>query len=289
MFVAALLIREGLMSIHDLFDHVSDHLTRCPGTKFNYGQLSPCGEEIDALRQKHEDEMKKRIRLAKTTAADKENALANAPVLSQSDDRDFGSRRPPPLQTTQASAPAKPIKEPRVLDELNQHRDLAIALLSVGALRPALFLTTKHPWLVSRYPQLADILLKQLDYSIEPVYRNFSPKTKEPEAAQVYSKALKNADGGKLPKTKLTMTFPPPPASGEIQQVFFFQQWMERIPVSQTTEEMQLIVDPMLRIVGVHAYRYLPLFLKLCRVARHEYAGEVRLMCQHNAIRTYFC
>jgi THO complex subunit 2 len=287
VFVAALLIREGLMSIHDLFDHVSHRLAKFPGTKFNYWQLSPSGEEMDALRQKHEDEMKKRIRLAKTTAADKENALASAPVLSQSDDRDFGSRRPPPpSQTTQASAPVKPIKEPRVLEELNQHRDLAVALLSVGALRPALFLTTMHPWLVSRYPQLADILLKQLEYSIEPVYRSFSPKTKEPEAAQVYSKALKNADGGKLPKTKLTMTFPVPPASGDIQQVFFFQQWMERIPVSQTTEEMQLIVDPMLRIVGVHAYRCLPLFLKLCRIARHEYANEVRLMCQHNAIRT---
>lgn len=219
--------------------------------------------------------MRKRIRLAKTTAADKDNALASAPVLSQSDDRDFTSRRPPPSQTMQASVPVKPIKEPRILDELNQHRDLAIALLSVGALRPALFIITRHPWLTSRYPQLADIMLKHLEYSIDPVYRSLSPKTKDPDAAQVYNKPLRSAVDGKSQKTKLTMTFPVPPATGDTEQVFFFQQAMERIPVCQSADDLPFIVGPMMKIIGIHAYRHLPLFLKLGRIARDRYIDEV--------------
>lgn len=219
--------------------------------------------------------MKKRIRLARTTAADKDNALASAGVLSQADDREYSSRRPPPPPQPTA-APVKPIKEPKILDELNQHRDLTIALLSVGALRPALFILTKHPWLISRYPQIADIMLKHLEYSIDPVYQAFSPAKQDPDAAAVYNTAMKHPENTKSSKIKSTMIFPVPPPTSETEQAFFFPSWSERIPVCSSMEDLQSVVNPFLKIIGIHAYRSLPLYLKLCRIARHQFNAEVR-------------
>jgi THO complex subunit 2 len=231
---------------------------------------------MTTLQQKYEEEMKKRIRTVKTTAADKDNALANAPILSTMDDRDFSSRRPPPpSQTVNAAAPTKVIKEPKTVDELNQHRDLAIALLSIGALRPGLFLLTKHPWLSSRYPQLADILLNHLELSIGPVYELLSPSAKDPESAAAYATPLKRTGNNKGPQVKPTMTFPVPPSTKDTQLMFFYPQYVERIPICSNVDEFPSVVGPMLRIIGAHGYRHLPVFIKLCRIGRVSRQDQV--------------
>ena len=103
-----------------------------------------------ALRQKYEDEMKKRIRTVKTTAADKDNALANAPVLSTVDDRDFSSRRPPPpTQTTTVAPITKIAREPKVIDDpvitaiaQRVHKTPAQVVLAWAVQRGTAFLTT---------------------------------------------------------------------------------------------------------------------------------------------------
>jgi THO complex subunit 2 len=231
---------------------------------------------MTTLRQKYEEEMKKRIRTVKTTAADKDNALANAPVLSTVDDRDFSSRRPPqPSQTAGTAVAAKVIKEPKTIDELNQHRDLAIALLSVGALRPGLFLLTKHPWLSSRYPQLADILLNHLELSINPVYAPLSPAVKDPESAAAYAAPLKRPGSDKGSQIKPTTTFPVPPPTKDTQLAFFFPQYAERIPVCSSVDDFPYVVGPMLCIIGAHGYRHLPVFIKLCRIGRASRQDQV--------------
>jgi THO complex subunit 2 len=241
-------------------------------------QLLPNTEGISTLRRRHEDEMKKRIRLARTTAADKDNALANAGVLSTLDDREFASRRPP-IPSQVAIAPAantvKVYKESKVMEEINQYRDLALALLSVGAIRPALFILTREEWLISRYPQLADILLNHLEYAVMPIYRNLSSSA-DIATTDLYSAARQRADGNKEPKIKLTMTFPVPPATSDLKQVFFFQHWMDRIPLCPDTSTLHCIVSAYLKIIGIHAYRSLPLFIKLCRIARSECQSQVR-------------
>jgi len=229
-----------------------------------------------ALRQKYEDEMKRRIRTVKTTAADKDNALANAPVLSTVDDRDFGSRRaPPPTQTTNVVPGTKVVKEHKINDELNQHRDLAVALLSVGALRPGLSLLTKHPWLSSRYPQLADIMLSHLELSIDPVYWSLSPAVKDPKLAATYAEPLKRPEKDKGPQIKFTMTFPVPPPTKDTQLLFFFPNFAERIPVCSSVDDFPQVVGPMLRIIGVHAHRHIPVFIKLCRIGRASRQEQV--------------
>lgn len=221
-----------------------------------------------ALQQKHEEEMRVRIRTVKTTAADKDNALANAPVLSTIDDRDFTSRRPPPSQPTAVATVTKAVKEPRPIDELNQHRDLAAALLSVGALRAGFFLLTKHPWLPSRYPQMADILLHHLEVSINPVYSALTSAAKNPETAAAYAAPLKRSEKESSTQVKPTMTLPVPPATKDTQLVFFFPQYTERIPICTNTDDFPSVVGPILRIIGAHGYRNLSVFIKLCRIGR---------------------
>ncbi|CAG7849120.1 THO complex subunit 2 [Serendipita indica DSM 11827] len=257
MFVTALLIREGHLSIADIYNH-----------------LSPDEAGMKALAEKQDAEMKKRIRIVKTTAADKDNALANAGVLSNLDDRDYLSRRQPQVSNPAPVSTTKAVKEVKVPEEITQHRDLAIALLSIGALRPAVAILTNHPWLTSRYPQIADILLKHLEYSIDPMYRSFSPATTHPEAAATYALPLNSINGGQNRKTKLTMTFPDPPPTPDTQQIFFYPRWTERVPLSTAQSDLEVFVEPMLRIIGVHAYRSIPLFVKLCRIAREQLKNE---------------
>lgn len=210
---------------------------------------------MTSLGEKHRDEMRKRIRLAKTTSADKDNALANAPVLSE----EMQSRRPVPAQPV----PVKSTKPaPKAPQENNQHRDLAIALLSVGALRQGLFILTQHPWLIDRYPQIADILLRHLDYSIDPVYRQFSPSTTavQPDAPPIDAR-----------KIRPTLIFPVPPATSSLEQVFFFPDWPERIPRCSSIDDLGTIGNHFLRLIGPHLYRYPVVFMKLCRIAHSEY------------------
>ncbi|KAG8791241.1 THO complex subunit 2, partial [Serendipita sp. 398] len=255
MFVIALLIREGLLTIDDIYYH-----------------LSPDEEGMSLLHTRHETEMKRRIRIAKTTAADKDNALANAPVLS-TDDRDYPPRRAPaPVPTVTA----KPIKEPKLPEEMNQHRDLTIALLSLGALRPALFILTKYPWLVSRYPQIADIMLRHLDHSIGPLYRSLPPIVADTEATEaLYGPSLRSSPEGKQSKIRATLTFPVPPPTSDTQYTFFYSQWTERIPTCSTTEDVENFLEPFLKIIGIHTYRFPSLFIKLCRIARFQLQSEM--------------
>ncbi|KAG8827201.1 THO complex subunit 2, partial [Serendipita sp. 399] len=255
MFVIALLIREGLFSINDIYLH-----------------LSPDEEGMSLLHTKHETEMRKRIRIAKTTAADKDNALANAPVLS-ADDREYNARRPPPAPVAPT---VKPIKEPKMPEEVNQHRDLVVALLSIGALRPALFVLTKHPWLVSRYPQIADIMLRHLDYSINPIYRSLPPIVADVAANDaIYGPSLQDPHAVKQVKLRPTLVFPVPPPTSDVQYTFFYGQWMERIPTCSTTEDIESFLEPFLKVVGIHAYRFPQLFIKLCRIARFQLQNEM--------------
>jgi len=233
-------------------------------------QLAPDKAGMDALGEKYAQSLKKRLVSVQTTSQDKNNALANAGTLTEDA---HGPVRPRP-QAAAPPAPPKPSKK-EVKVDLNSHRDFVISLLSVGALRPAMDVIGQYPWMLSKYPRIADILLFYVEYALTPVYGRCCPSPANSVALHAYSatKGQHDEEEPRIVKKHVTFTFPEPPPTLDVQQVYFYPAWSKFIPVCSTPEDIPLLVEPMLSIIGVQAFRNQQVIVKLCRLAKQQLDG----------------
>ncbi len=103
-------------------------------------QITPANEEMDAVHKKYLTACNSRI------AGAKMSALAMAAPLESSSS--YGGSK------TRNATPAE-AKKPEAIKEMpNQRLGLLHALLSVGALRPAISIISKFPWMVDAFPEL---------------------------------------------------------------------------------------------------------------------------------------
>lgn len=228
---------------------------------------------MDALGEKYAQSLKRRLVSVQTTSQDKNNALANAGTLT---DDTLGPVRPRP----QAGAPPPPSKSPKkkvVKVDLNSHRDFVISLLSVGALRPAMEAIGQYPWMLCKYPRIADILLFYVEYALAPVYGQCCPSPANSVAVLAYnaSKSQNDEEEPRVAKKHVTFTFPEPPPTLDVHQVYFYSEWPKFIPVCSTPEDIQFLIEPMLSIIGVQAFRNQQVIVKLCRLARQQLDGTM--------------
>lgn len=228
---------------------------------------------MDALGEKYTQSLKRRLVSVQTTSQDKNNALANAGTLT---DDTLGPVRPRP----QAAAPPPPSKPPKkkvVKVDLNSHRDFVISLLSVGALRPAMEAIGQYPWMLCKYPRIADILLFYVEYALAPVYGQCCPSPANSVAVLAYnaSKSQNDEEEPRVAKRHVTFTFPEPPPTLDVHQVYFYPEWPKFIPVCSTPEDIQFLIEPMLSIIGVQAFRNQQVIVKLCRLAKQQLDGTM--------------
>jgi THO complex subunit 2 len=180
------------------------------------------------------------------------------------------------VPVTKAKTPSTPkLAESR--ERSNQKVGTVSALLSIGALRPALFLLTKYPWMIDANPQLADLMIRILKHSISSLYES-TPVSKERISGFTQPRARYGA-GGLQPapprKPHLTYWAPTPPSTNVLDFVFFFPDWSERIPICSSMNDLVDVVEPLMRFIGVHISRD-PLFItKLLRLGRHQLATTV--------------
>ncbi|GJE84409.1 THO complex subunit 2 [Phanerochaete sordida] len=243
---AALLIREGFITLEDIYPH-----------------LSPTDDAMEAEHKKYLDSVTARIATAKVSML----AMA-APLESSS-----SSSGPKPRPATPA--------EPKAVEKevVNQKIGLLNALLSVGALRPGLALLSKYPWIVDASPDIADLLLRVCKHSIAPVYAthgagkesrpNFSGPKRRYGATGVASPPEK--------KPQLTLWAPTPPSTSATDFVFFFPDWTERVPVCNTHEDVVYVLEPMMRFVGLHIHRDLIFLAQFSRVGRAEVSATLAI------------
>jgi THO complex subunit 2 len=226
---------------------------------------------MDALNGKYAQSLKKRLLSVQTTSQDKNNALTNAGTLT---DDSLGPVRPRP-QAAAPPLPPKPSKKKEVSVDLNSHRDFVISLLSVGALRPAMEAIGQYPWMLRKYPRIADILLFYVEYALTPVYGQCCPSPANPVALHAYSatKGQHDEEDPRVVKKHITFTFPEPPPTLDVQQVYFYPAWSEFIPVCSAPEDIPFLVEPMLSIIGVQAFRSQQVIVKLCRLAKQQLDG----------------
>jgi THO complex subunit 2 len=153
----------------------------------------------------------------------------------------------------------------------NQKIGILHALLSIGALRPALAFLNKFPWAVDASPDIADLMLRILKHSIGSLYDS-SWNAKEPKTSFAVPKARFGASSvvaASERKPQLTVWAPTPPPTATINFVFFFPEWTERIPVCTTLEDLIDVTAPLMKFIGLHVSRdtiFLHKFLRLARI-----------------------
>ncbi|EJT97719.1 hypothetical protein DACRYDRAFT_72082, partial [Dacryopinax primogenitus] len=197
--MVAILIREGVVSLPALYPH-----------------LYPTEDDMKLLEERHQKNLKELSVPKRTT-----NALTRAAPLSEEPDRPGGYR---PRTTTAAAtaAPAVAPTGPRKAEPPNHKMGLLRALLSVGALRPALWILTKHPWMFGPYSALADLYLRLLQCSLEPLYSRISMETLHNSVVVDISTPSNNSGSSANPKHTITDLAPEPPRTAGTTFDFFY-------------------------------------------------------------------
>ncbi|OSX60384.1 hypothetical protein POSPLADRAFT_1058548 [Postia placenta MAD-698-R-SB12] len=239
--MAAILIREDFISLDELYPHIA-----------------PTEDGMDESYQRYLAKVKERISSAKLSQ------LALAAPLESTGSAPSRSR---PTASQEANKPSQPKELP------NQKVGLLNALLAIGALRPAIAVMTKYPWIVDAYPEIADLMLRVLKHSIGPLYESLFAKDKMPNCA--VPRARYGSSGvipAPEPKRVLTLWAPTPPRTSSIQFVFFFPEWVQRIPVCSSLDDLEDVAEPLLQFVGLHISREPAFITKLLRLARNHLA-----------------
>jgi THO complex subunit 2 len=182
--------------------------------------------------------------------------------------------------SSQVKAKAAPTQENRKIELKNTNQKIGLlhALLSVGALRPAFAILSKFPWVVDVFPELADLLLRILKHSIEPLYDSMANKQRN---ANFLKPRPRYAPSGTMQpaarKPLLTLWAPTPPSTSSSDFIFFFPDWADRIPKTSTLDDLEDVIEPIMRFVGIHISRDLLFLTKFLRLGRQHLQPTVRL------------
>ncbi|KAH9899792.1 transcription factor/nuclear export subunit protein 2-domain-containing protein [Cubamyces lactineus] len=237
--MTALLIREGFLRLEDLYPHVG-----------------PADDEMPNLHKAYLDNIEARIAGAKISQ------LAMAAPLESGGP---SNSKPKPA--------AAPEPKPEVKKEApNQKLGLLNALLAVGALRPAIAILSKFPWMVDAYPEIADLVIRVLKHSITPLYE--STVTARDKTASFTKPRARYGAAGVVPaperRPHLTLWAPTPPCTSTVEFVFFFPDWVRRVPMCTSYDDLIDVLEPLMRFIGLHVSRDPAFLTKFLRLGRHH-------------------
>ncbi|KAJ4472191.1 hypothetical protein J3R30DRAFT_1050732 [Lentinula aciculospora] len=175
-----------------------------------------------------------------------------------------------------ASAPEKAL-EPK--NPPNQKTGILVALLSVGAMKPAIAILSRFPWLVDAQADIADLLIRIMKLSISQLYDSLmDTKERNPDFTQPRPRFSGTRLSPPPPrKPVLSLLAPTPPSTSTVDFVFFFPDWNEQVPICTSLDDLIDVIEPLLRFIGLHVSRD-PLFLtKFVRLGRQQLLTTVRI------------
>ncbi|OLL27038.1 THO complex subunit 2 [Neolecta irregularis DAH-3] len=152
-----------------------------------------------------------------------------------------------------------------------QKISLLKSLLAVGALPESLFILSQYPWLPSFDPEIADLMNKLINHTIEPLYSTIRPLN----GLEIFSPKKRPTDkkAGELhlvdPAKPIGYRISNPLPKGPNER-FFYREWDQEIPVIHTFEEFHRVIVPLLRFPGCLLSRDVFLLHKLVRLGIRE-------------------
>jgi THO complex subunit 2 len=265
IYLAALLIKIGFISLRDLYPH-----------------LWPLDEVMPALI---ESKRAKQIEEEKLARGGGDNALTRAGALS--DDS------APPTSRTREPTTAKP--EPTVKpvevddkDKLEEPSDqkvqLLTCLLTIGAVPEAMYILGKFPGLLDVYPDLVDLVNRILNHSIDQVYRACKPVSNFDKDFSTKRVAVTDQSG--MPKGQLKLTevpvkkqlrwpFPDKWDTNECTSYrFYWDEWADNVPVCQNVADVITLCDTFVNLVGPSIGKDANLLSKIVRIGRKNISDD---------------
>jgi len=210
---------------------------------------------MESVQQEYRDSIKSRIAGAKVSQL----AMA-APLESASSSSQSRAKAATPVEVKKAPEPK----------DTNQKIGLLTALLAVGALKPAVAILSKFPFLVDARPEIADLMIRAVKVSLAPLYESLMV-TKERNPNFTQPRPRYGTSGILVPPTRkplLTLWAPTPPSTYTTEFVFFFPDWVQQVPICTSLSDLEDVIEPLMKFIGVHVSRdplWLTKFLRLGR------------------------
>ncbi|KAF2866546.1 transcription factor/nuclear export subunit protein 2-domain-containing protein [Massariosphaeria phaeospora] len=258
IYLAALLIKVGFISLADLYPH-----------------LYPLDDDMPAHKDKL---MKAKMEKEEKLQAKGKNALAMAGALP---DEPHGASRVSQLQENKHKASSKSDSErstPTKIDEENKQKAepvdqkaaLLRSLLAIGAIPDALFILGRFSWLVDVYPDLHTHILRIVHYSLDKVYASARPTSLEQfqRSAKGLGSLTLSRETDFVPRRTLRWAKIDEKDSGDADYRFYYEEWVDNVPVCQNTEDVMKLCNTFLPLVGVEIGKDALLLTKLARIGR---------------------
>ncbi|KAJ5586399.1 hypothetical protein N7450_006186 [Penicillium hetheringtonii] len=270
IYLAALLIKVGFISLRDLYAH-----------------LWRPDDLMDDLKTEKMTEKAEREKAARPGGG--VNALMMAGALS--DDtvpmprlRDSDSRLATPGKDQDADKQSTPKPEDELPDPSDQKVLLLKSLLAIGAIPESLFVISKFPWLMDGYPELPGFIHRILHHSLDKVYTQLRPlpnMSDFPGEQQILS-----TDQSGVPKGNLRLAKPPARRILRWAQLdaadtnegtdyrFYWDDWADDVPICQSVDDVFALCSSFLNLSGHKIGQDAALLTKLARIGKDSLAKD---------------
>lgn len=264
IYLSALLIKIGFVSLKDLYPHIWR-----------------TDDAMEELRQQKIKEKADRERAARPGAGAK-NALLMAGALA-----DDTAPIPPRLKesTTRASTPSKEVESekpaPKDLNEPADQKVLLLkSLLAIGALPEALFILGRFPWLIDLIPDLPEYVHRILHHCLNKVYGEVQPLQNRPTLRgqqPTYETDIPGLQKGQVkvvdtPERKVLRwaQLDKNDSADGTDYRFYWDEWNDNIPVCQNVDDVFTMCNTLLPLVGVKIGQDPGLLLKIARIGKNS-------------------
>lgn len=260
IYLAALLIKIGFISLMDLYPH-----------------LYPADEDMPAHREKLEKEKKDKEAKRRGKSM---NALAMAGALPD-------DTLPAPAVLRLREAESKPSSKPesgrstpaksddeaktKLPEPADQKVALLRSLLCIGALPEALFILGRFPWLLDVYPDLHAFVFRLAHHSLNKVYEASRPVP--PDKIPCVAKGANTSPIQRLsdfePRRTLRWAKPDQKDAGDgIDYRFYWEDWANNVPICQDVDDVFRLCNSLLALIGAECGRDIMLMTKLARIGK---------------------
>ena len=290
IYLAALLIKVGFISLRDLYPH-----------------LWPADEAMEAVR---EDKMKEKAEREKLNrpGGGTMNALMTAPALIDDTPpanppgkmreaerpreaerlRALDAARNNSLKVDSAKevtpVPVPPEEKEELPEPADQKVQLLKSLLCIGAIPESLYMLGRFPWLPDAFPDLPEHIHRILHHCLSKVYEPLRPLNECTDIRE--QQKILDPDQSGAAKGQIKFIDAPPrkimrwaqldkdDTNENIDYRFYWDDWADSVPVCQSVDDVFLLCSTLLNYTGVKIGQDTALLLKLSRIGSHSLATD---------------
>lgn len=278
IYLAALLIKVGFISLRDLYPH-----------------LWPDDEAMETVKEEKMKEKAERERLNRPGGGAM-NALMTAgaladdtlPALGRLRETDGNRGVPPkvePLGGKENGTTPAPVEEKEQLPEPSDQKvQLLKSLLCIGALPESLYMLGRFPWLVDAFSDLPEHIHRILHHCLSKVYEPVQPMSDR--LGLRHQKRLSDAEQAGVPKGQVRLIDAPARRVLRWAQLdkddinegtdyrFYWDDWADNIPVCQSVDDVFLVCGTLLNYTGVKIGQDPTLLLKIARIGNDSLTND---------------